>query len=253
MIRVGKTERKSRDIKSIDTKKVFDETRCVIHLISMDPEDYEDVITGDTVTEFITDQHMTLWKMMKRGDLIENICESGYRSQGRYIVDTEHSQPDHVKLIKNGLIVRDLYTEYDDYGSIPPHFCTITEFPPNYFEQENIVTNFLLCPNSTASSYWHSDNSPVAFDKKRLKLDRLTSDNVFVVNDKIGYIIIRFKKTNYMICMMNQYLTGPELVESLLQRIKTNELFDIYKVSDRAIKWIAEKENVDLKNIILID
>jgi len=60
---------------------------------------------------------------VKRGDLIcftENgIKNRGYRNEGVYIWD--------------GSKMCRLYTEIDDYGSVPPEFTVGKEFPPNYW------------------------------------------------------------------------------------------------------------------------
>jgi hypothetical protein len=113
--------------------ELFNKNKCVIHLIDYTKED-DEYITADDITEYITDQHSELWFMMKQGDLIENISKSGYRSEGRYYVDIEYSQKPHIQLVRNKLIVKELYREHDTYGTLTPYFHTITQFPIHYFD-----------------------------------------------------------------------------------------------------------------------
>ncbi len=187
----------------------FSLTKCVIHLIKYkklsydsDSSDEDDEPTADKISDFITDQYMDLWKMMKKGDLIENIGKSGYRSEGRYYVDIDHKRKKSI--IRNGLIIRDLHTEWDDYGSIPSHFYVITEFPKSYFNEDQIIVNNKYCPKQNKQSYWHCDNQPCFIDTTRLKLKNLTEDNIFMEESddtRYVYVIVRFKKVNY--CLIN--------------------------------------------------
>lgn len=267
---------KNDKTKDIDT--VFDKDRCVIHLIDTYPHDIEsidsDIDTDTFINEYISDQYPKLWKMMKRGDIVEDVSASGYRSQGRYIVDTEHSQKDHMKMIRCGLVVRDLYYDYDDYGTVPFNFYSITEFPLWYFDDENLVVNDTLC-NNTFYSYWHSTPTPIALDHKRLKLDSLSSDNIFSrrVKEKKWfngdsnwfeyyeylYIVLTFKKINYLIIerfsntkKKSKINSEKKFIEHInYQMLEIVNLEQIRKEYPNVVE-IANKENVNNENILFM-
>jgi hypothetical protein len=245
----------------------FDSTKCVIHLIkykklsydSDDSDNDNDNATADAINDFITDQYIDLWKMMKKGDLIEDINQSGYRAQGRYYVDDDPKRKKSI--LKNGLIIRDLYTELDDYGSIPPHFFTITEFPIGYFDEDKIIVNNKFCPKIKKESYWHSDVQPCFIDCKRLKLDKLTDDNIFVdytddnTNDNMyTYIILRFKKSNF--CLINIAHKGKDKINWMISIFKKDYSIleqSFYDLDDSIIKKISKEHNVDLSNFLTFD
>ena len=273
-------DRKSnRSNDQIDLFRICDESTCVIHLIDLSHvkekiilfiQSDDDTIatmigmkTAEYITNFITDQHAELWNMMKRGDLIEDISSSGYRSDGRYIVDTDKDTKD-LGIMRNGLIIKDLYREYDKCGSVYPDMCTITEFPIGYFD--NLIVNSYLC-GSDMKSYWHCELSPVCFDSKRLCLKNLTPDNVFHVNHKLPdiddsngadsdylYIVVKVKNINYMIIRdysnrYSNYDMKKEL-KNFLKMFNESTMFERYDhKNDENIKKIIASENVRIENV----
>ena len=58
----------------------------------------------------------------QRGDLIK-VSWLSYRNNGLYIIDQQNNQP----------VVKDLFYDVDDYGSLPPNF-TLDQFPPCYHD-----------------------------------------------------------------------------------------------------------------------
>lgn len=272
-------KKSNRSIDHIDPTKVFDTSRCVIHLIDLTNikakmefliQANEDtkaseigMKTARYITNFITDQHAELWNMMKRGDLVEDVSSSGYRSEGRYIVDVDKDTKD-LGVMRNGLVIRSLYLEYDDYGTIYPDMYTITEFPIGYFD--NLVVNSYLC-GPDMKSYWHCELSPISLDTKKLRLNSLTKDNVFHVNhalpdtdDSKGadsdylYVVVKFKGTNYMIIRdysnrYSKYNMKKEL-KLFLKMFKESHMFERYDhKSDENIKLIASSENVKIEDV----
>lgn len=262
----------------IDSSKVFDESKCVLHLIDMSlydsysrDSDYDEdnMYEPNQINRMISDQHIELWGMMKRGDLVEDISRSGYRSAGRYIVDedSDSEKTDPLSIVRHGLIVKNLSFEFDEYGTILPNMYTITEFPVGYFD--NIVVNNYICSNEQSSSYWHCELSPICLDTKKLKLDKLTKDNIFHkickrvivadsqtdVNDHYLYIIITYRGINYMlyglykdeILKQNIELETKKIIKSL----KKNVMFGVSSVDENAIK-IAREEDVLEQNILNI-
>lgn len=272
-------KKSNRSIRLIDPSKIFDDTRCVVHLIDLthikakmefllqaNPDTTAGMIgtkTAKYITNFITDQHAEMWNMMKRGDLVEDVSSSGYRSEGRYIVDTDKDIKD-LGITRNGLIIKDLYREYDDYGTIHPDMYTITEFPIGYFD--NLVVNSYLC-GPDMKSYWHCELSPISLDTKRLRLNRLTKENVFHVNHKLPdtddskgadadylYVIIKFKNTNYMIIReysnrYSKYNMKKEL-KTFIKMFKELNMFERYDhKSNENIKLISLSEEVRIENV----
>ena len=172
IIRVGSKKKrgKSDDNSRVDTSKLFDEKKCVIHLIdtsgykNMCDDDCDKYNNNDTkdnehyqttkisnINKIITDQHMELWKMMKRGDLVEDINISGHITNGRFIVD---SIIDNTKMdiIRHGLVIKDLERTFDTKGTILRTMHIITEFPSGYFDDSNLIVNDYLCPGEQPKS-----------------------------------------------------------------------------------------------------
>lgn len=275
-------KKSNRSTDKIDTAKVFNDTQCVIHLIDLShvKEKMEFLIQADAdtsenviglkmakyITGHITDQHAELWNMMKRGDLIEDISSSGYRSVGRYIVDTDENTKD-LGILRNGLLIRDLYREYNKNGTIYPDMYSITDFPIGYFD--NLVVNSYLC-GPDMKSYWHCELSPIAFNKGKLRLDKLTTDNVFHVKDNLPdiedskgatadylYIVIKYKGTSYMIIRdySNRYFEYDMKKEMrlFLKLFKENTMFERYDhKNDDNIQKIANSEDVSTENVCRI-
>lgn len=213
--------------------KVFNKDKCVIHLYFcsglLDEDEDEDsglddfdtyknnLIRADELspsekkqtqilTERITKDHPELWLMMKKGDLIENTCISGYRAEGRFYIDDADNKK------TNNLSINILYTKYDDYGTTPPHFSTITNFPRGYFDEENIIINDTIVKTMDINkryksklSEWHClDVYPIFIDAKRFKLNTVTPDDIFIDYHEdqkydyvCTYVIVKFKKVNY--------------------------------------------------------
>jgi len=114
-------------------------------------------------------------EMVKRGDIFEDIDESGYRSEGVFLYDGQ-------KTIEQG-------RDFDDYGYPPDELKLIIEFPPGYWDVNNLIINdtfeksrrkrpesagtIILSP----SFYWHADSvsSFLYFDELGISRDITTS------------------------------------------------------------------------------
>ncbi len=203
---------------------------------------------NNPINDYVTKHYPDLWKMIKYGDLIEDVAVSGYRSQGRYIVDKNNKK----------LIIKELYTEIDDYGSILPSMFTITKFPIGY--HDDLVTNNHFCPDiKTHRSSWHSETSLQFLDTNHLKLNKLTKDNVYIQSigkdDQLVYVILTYKKKNYLV----GYIIAKNKDTKVITEIQN--FIDIFKkqnwfwcdLVDEHVMKIASNEYVDKKNIFLID
>jgi hypothetical protein len=66
---------------------------------------------------------------ISRGDIIHNEYEGDYRNDGIYFWD--------------GNKVIEQYVKLDEYGSVPPDFCILSEFPPRYWDLEHNTIEFV--------------------------------------------------------------------------------------------------------------
>jgi len=247
--------------------KVFDETKCVIHLLDLSDclNQYDKFSSdiGNVITNYITDKHVELWKMMKRCDLLEDVSSSGYKSNGRYIIDKDVNS----RSIQNFLVVKELCTDYDDYGSIYPDMYTITEFPIGFFD--DILINNHMLKSETMRSSWNCRY--VCFDTKKLKLDQLTVDEVhhvsttkkYTLNDDRNftynvdhlYILIMFEGIKYMIIQEYShkyyiYVMSKE-ISDFTKLFKESKMFRCENITND-IKTIASTENVKMENVCRI-
>lgn len=125
---------------------------------------------------------MTMLKMIneplvntiKRGDLLENSSESGYRSDGLYIFD----------VVDGNVQICDLADSPDDYGTIPSKFELITQFPNPYYwfdddecVRENDVISFDEYNDTLISASFHNNYVYVPFDKLMPHTSRFTEDD----------------------------------------------------------------------------
>jgi len=77
----------------------------------------------------------------KFGDLVEDYFESGYRTNGLYIIDKNASED---------LIISDIAHDFDLYGNIGNNFTLCETFPPGYW-------TFALEHNYNGKVYWHGE------------------------------------------------------------------------------------------------
>jgi len=86
----------------------------------------------------------------KYGDLVEDYSESGFRTNGIYIID---------KNANGDLIISDIAHDYDIYGNIGNNFTLCDEFPPGYW-------SFALEHNYNGQACWHGEQQeePVSKD-----------------------------------------------------------------------------------------
>lgn len=145
------------------TNKIYNNSKCVIHLIKS--ENYANI------NELVNKKYPDLWLMMKPGDLIEDLSQSGYRSQGRYYVDYQHNS--------SKFKIYNLDKKFDDYGSIPSHFTSIDNFPLGYFNDDNLMINNIYHPGLNRQSYWHTDNAIIFLNAEKLGLNKLNMDNIY--------------------------------------------------------------------------
>jgi hypothetical protein len=196
----GNFEYERVNIGNSDQRKQYN--KCVLHLISIiSTDDDNDYIT----VEMIHEKYMNndeFWNSLKVGDLIENVEASGYRSEGLYIVD-ENLNTD----FKHRLIITELHTKYDDYGTVLPHFYAITKFPIDYFEmaysdkKHQVLVNTHFCDGKHLA-YWHTDPCIMPIDKEILRINQLKKSGILSIDlghCKIYGIIVKFQDEQYFL------------------------------------------------------
>ena len=194
-----------------------------------------------------------LWELMKEGDLVEDLSTSGYRSNGRFIVKKGKDEK---------LYVDSLHTDYDDYGTVPPEFATITKFPVGYFD--NLVTNDGYHAGKNYESYWHSTECYMWLNTIKLKLDNLTPDMIKIKKgDDMYYvhIIVEYDGLKYLLYSEQNKKYGPAPFTSLNLKNKFIESFDYpifcgydknyVKMTDTLIK-LLNKYDIDEECVMLL-
>jgi hypothetical protein len=112
--------------------------------------DWIECMINKKATIFVVDDEDKLpskiKKIIKRGDIVENNEESGYRTSGVYIWDGKKSIS--------------LSTTPDDYGTIPIEFRVISEFPIDYWHTFQSPISQLS--KNTSQFDWHNNYVPVS-------------------------------------------------------------------------------------------
>ena len=222
---------------------------------------------------------------MKRGDFVYDVvteisdCEQSDNSSESesminnnfpfpYIVDIEKDQPEHVKILRNGLTIRDPYKLWDPKGSVLPDMYTLTEFPIGYFDR--LVYKKNMC------QYFDSDVNKISpcsvwLDVVKLKLNTLKYENVFHIKtieypmNHVHYLytILIYKKKSYMI--INKEDQTKDQIEDQKDDGDYQHFMDrfichfkdpcLIKVSDQInhkVQEIANNEDVLKENILMI-
>ena len=159
-----------------------------------------------------------------RGDLVENINESGYRSEGLYILDND---------VENNLKICKLGTENDDYGNVPSTLSLSRHFNPGYWTsalgafEKRLVINLTSYPNETSKAYWHRSEE----HEEPLHLSNfngLDKSHFFVVGEEEVDGEVEYTIKIYLSFMILIY-TGGMTVDELLNEIKAknHNLFNI--------------------------
>ena len=107
----------------------------------------------DLFVEILERDYPEHFKQIKRGDLFENQSNYryNYRSFGLSIFD----------IIDNKIVLVPLSDEPDDYGTIPPQFKVITQFPIDHWHREGKKVVDIANTNNAGCSYFHNDFVPI--------------------------------------------------------------------------------------------
>jgi hypothetical protein len=176
---------------------VFNTNRASVLLIQID--DGHRYYTEDEHCKSL-EKYMNInyknWKLyLRKGDIIENIEQSGYRSEGICMYDGEHIIP--------------LNYEADDYGSPSDTFIVFKDFLPDYWTkiynddviQLNIIKKYIspLMDDIMSSFYWHCDFPPVVIYKEPI-IQQVKNRYTTVINTGTKPIVsINFANQSYNI------------------------------------------------------
>ncbi len=247
---------------SLDRYKEDSDNKCTMYLIDTSLFETNNITTinGLYLTRLISDQHKDLWKTMKRGDFIYDVSDDKCGSKFPYVVDIEKDQPEHIKILRHGLIIKDPYTLWDQNGSIYPDMFTLTEFPIGYFDQYVYNDSMYRCSNNDIEfdipcSIW--------LDVTKLKLNTLICENVFhvkIIEYPIKhmhylYTVLTYKKKNYMIINKqetSQYHEDQYFVDMFIDYFKDPCLIQVLDLINYKVLEIAKNEQVLDGNILMI-
>lgn len=192
-----------------------------------DIQDIEDVYPGIT-------------EKVKRGDIFEDVDGSGYRSMGVFFFDGH-------KTIRQGHY-------YDDYGYPPDEFKLIIEFPPGYWDVQNLIVNDDYEKPSRVNRvavgsmildtpfYWHLPNPPSFLYLDELDVPREVEISEVSVpcgkeySFKLKYFIWDYNGSRYLID------------EGILNYAKEEEK-EVKKITGHYGYWAVKKDK-DMLNLI---
>jgi hypothetical protein len=161
---------------------------------------------------------------LKKGDLIENIYESGYRTEGVYIIDYDKS--------KNNKYVSTLNYDYDDYGSISDNFLCFSEFEADHFMRANFK-----------NASWHTNTIGVS----TLDIKNKNKKELFFNDSNI--LIYNYNKNKYLFDIEEDHLKD-EFYDNIINNKESIELFEVN--SFREYQTNNSYDDLDHDNSIIL-
>lgn len=135
-----------RDTFRFYSKIMIENRYASIHTTSFNEDEYLD---GNGLIDYLLKENKLKIILVRRGDILENQYESGYRSEGVSMID----------IVDGKIKIVGYETEQDDYGSPYKNF-TYPDFPADYWNYDKI--NII---GGKPMSYWHSDPPPVKLNE----------------------------------------------------------------------------------------
>ena len=194
-----------------------------MHYIDIDINNFKDIeLDSEYYEKFLNNIIKKYPKIeLKYGDFVENGYESGYRSNGVYIINKDK---------KNELSIVSLEHHMDDYGTIPENFISFVNFDPGYhFEME-------IPPE--CKSYMHNNYIPLSlvFLRDQIWIKKDTIKECFIIYNNKKIILIR-QNRKYLLKLNNKIIYGQIYM-------KKKNYFDFYELS--SINNLKDK-NIDIK------
>jgi hypothetical protein len=149
-------------------------------------------------------------RYLRRGDIIENIYKSGYRTNGIYMY--------------NGEKIIDLNYELYEYGTPSKEFLVFKEFCPDYWDcifvnecgdcKRELNVNNIYHPDRNSEFYWCDPIIPVVVDKKILEplvekelLKDVKTNKYYNYN----YVNVDFKNKRYRVTIPDDFSERDDL------------------------------------------
>jgi len=171
-----------------------------------------------------------VFNSLKKGDLIENVYESGYRTEGVYIIDSKEDMSSKSKTFYK--FVNTLDYDFNDYGSIPKNFLCFSEFEADHFIRANFK-----------NASWHTNTIGVS------TLDIKNKKELFYNESDI--LVYKYNKNKYLFDIEDENIKN-EFYYNIINNIESIELFEVntfreYQTND----FYDDLDDEDYNSIIL--
>ncbi len=205
----------------------------------------------------VKNKYPDIVELLKRGDIIENIDESGYRTQGGYMIDIVQNPDLDLGIIE----LIDIYVTDDD---VPKRYHVISEFPLNYFDIEYIHINNDFQQVNYKYAYenqsgktcfsWHYEEIPtICLHMKDFEDSILYNKSIICKDENKKFcIIFSHNDTNYLLISESneRIIFAPPIYN--MDYIDEEDFEDIYGENhyDEILSNI-KKFDIKLENILL--
>lgn len=194
--------------------------KCTVHMVDL----YDMIIiyglsySTKNIQHYLIKYYPNIVKILRRGDYIEDISTTNTNNlcshNMLYSVDIEGNKFRIDKLCgSNGYI--------DDFTFINGRFCCISEFPIDYFDAKNRITNNSYSPNMKSSIENIYQRPMVPYNIKKLGLDNIRYRDLQIYNAKCIGITINNNDEKYVIA--SQFL-------GTFHNTATHKKFIIYSI-----------------------
>jgi len=195
----------------------------IMHYIDIDINNFKDIESDSEYYEKFFNNIIEKYPKieLKYGDFVENGYESGYRSNGVYMINKDK---------KNKLSIVCLKNHMDDYGTIPENFISFVNFDPGYhFEME-------ISPE--CKSYMHNNYIPISlvFLRDQIWIKKGSIKECFITYNNKKIILIR-QNRKYLLKLNNKIIYG-QIYMKKKNDFDSHELSSINNLKD---------ENIDIK------
>lgn len=189
------------------------------------PSDYRSMLFGVLPNNILEKEYPGIINKLSRGDIIENIHDSGYGIEGAEGITFFDGE----KIIQKCKSV-------DNYGSIPASFKVITEFPIDYWDYYKVNREYVDAEAESLFT-WHSDNIIVYIDITQLNFpgELPSNKNVFE---------FFYKNEKYILVY-----TDVDIDTSDIEFVYAGSIYEDPIVSKKD-SIVSKKYNVDKKNIL---
>ena len=175
-----------------------------------------------------------IFNVLEKGDLIENIYESGYRTEGVYIIDSKFNNDKNQTFYK---YVNILDYDYNDYGSISRKFLCFSDFEADHFIRANFK-----------NASWHTNTIGVStLDIKNTMNGVINKKELFYNNSDI--LVYKYNKNKYLFDIEQEDIKD-EFYNNIIYNKESIELFEIN--TSREYQTNNSYDDLDHDNSIIL-